>query len=57
MSARRCTKDTEFRFLCSCDDCSRRAAGHWRGYMRRVSDGDITLNEANSLMEGLQSDA
>jgi hypothetical protein len=46
---RRCTKDTIFTFLCSCDDCSRAAAGAWHGYMDRVLAGDITLNEAQRM--------
>jgi len=46
-----CTKDIEFRFLCSCDDCSRLAAGRWNNYMDRVFEGSIDLYEAQRLYD------
>ena len=51
MSARTCTKDTEFRFLCNCEDCSRTAAAAWHRTMGRVFAGDITLAEANAIAD------
>ncbi len=48
---RECTKDTEFRWLCSCDDCSRTAAAGWRGLMDRVRAGDLELDEAQRLAD------
>lgn len=41
--------ETRNQWLCSCDDCSRRAAGAWIGLMGRVLDGDISLTEAQAL--------
>jgi hypothetical protein len=46
-----CVKDTEFRFLCSCDKCCRSAARSWTGLMDRVRDGDISLTEAQAIDE------
>ena len=49
---RRCHKDDpSVPFLCSCDDCSRAAARSWMGYMDRVMDGEISLDEAQRLAD------
>jgi hypothetical protein len=52
MSERPCVKDTEFRFLCSCDNCCRSAARNWTSLMDRVREGDLSLAEANTLQDG-----
>jgi hypothetical protein len=53
MSDRKCHKDDQrVPFLCSCDDCCRRAAAAWNGYMDRVFAGEISLADANTLMDG-----
>lgn len=49
MSTRPHTDDP--RFICSCDDCSRTAVAAWRGYMDRVLNDELTLDEANRLAD------
>jgi hypothetical protein len=43
--------ETRNRFLCSCDDCSRKAAHAWHRQMDRVFSGEQTLAEANANMD------
>lgn len=44
---RTCRKDDpNWPWPCSCDGCSRAAAGAWRADMDRVLGGDITLEQA-----------
>lgn len=52
MDKRPCRKDDPtYFFPCSCDKCSRAAAGAWMGYMDRVIGGDLSLDEANRLAD------
>lgn len=42
---------TDLPWPCSCDDCTRRAAGAWIGLMNRVRSDELSIEEANAIMD------
>lgn len=49
---RECRKDDRnWPWLCSCNDCSRAAAGAWSARMDLVFSGELDLQEARTLQE------
>ena len=52
MSRRECRKDDpNWIFPCSCDCCASAAAAAWTGLMDRVFNEEISLDEAQRLMD------